>query len=310
MLLPVLLMLLVTSFAALGCEARPERPGDDPAARVAAEAKDTLTGTAPDPQTEETFEAIMAQARDEGWHERPLGDVMLVVGEELQGRPYAAGLLDASETEQLVCTLNAFDCVTFVESVLAMARGIRAQDYTFGTFQENVRETRYRGGEMDGYCSRMHYFTEWIADNEQRGIVRDVTREVGGVPLEKTLDFMSTHRSSYPRFAEDDSVYACVREMEASLRGRELYYIPQNRIRAAYDALQAGDIVAFVTDIKGLDVTHTGLIYENADGSKGVLHASTSGGVKVSTDLQGYVENVKRQIGIVVARPLSASARS
>ena len=114
---------------------------------------------------------------------------------------------------------------------------------------------------------------------------------------------MSTHRSSYPRFATNDSLYQCIREMEAGLAGMELFYIPQNEIARAYDRLRAGDIIATATDIRGLDVTHTGLVYDRGDGTKGFLHASTSGGVKVSPDLQRYVQNAGKQIGIIVARP-------
>jgi hypothetical protein len=84
----------------------------------------------------------------------------------------------------------------------------------------------------------------------------------------------------------------------------ELFYIPQERIVEAYAELEPGDIIATATHIKGLDVTHTGLVYDNSDGTRGLLHASTSGGVKVSPDLQSYVQGVDATIGIIVARPL------
>ena len=91
--------------------------------------------------------------------------------------------------------------------------------------------------------------------------------------------------------------------MEATLDGLSLLYIPQDRIREAYDQLQAGDIIATATSVAGLDVSHTGLVHRDGD-DVGFLHASTSGGVMVSPDLQDYVENIDIQIGIVVARPL------
>lgn len=290
----------------VGCRAE---PGDAPAGTAA----DTTAARAasyeppipePDPDDLRRFEEVMAFARAERLYERPIGEVMVAVGERFKGRPYAAGLLDEPAEEQLICSLSGFDCVTFVETTLAMARAIRQQDYAYDTFARNVRDTRYRGGEMGGYCSRMHYFTEWVADNAARGTVRDVTQEVGGVPLDKTLDFMTTHRESYPRFAEDDSVYQCIRDMEAGLAGMELYYVPKDRIRSVYGRLRAGDIIATATNIAGLDVTHTGLVYDNGDGTRGFLHASTSGGVKLSPDLQAYMQNVRQQIGIIVARPL------
>ena len=95
--------------------------------------------------------------------------------------------------------------------------------------------------------------------------------------------------------------------MEDRLRARQrrnpVRYVPQDSIRAVYDQLQAGDIVALVSPIDGLDVAHTGLVYVAKDGSRGLLHASLSDGVVVSPDLQRYVQKIDRQIGMVVARP-------
>lgn len=261
-----------------------------------------------DSATARRFRAVMEEARRQALHERPLGEIMQTIGQQFKGAPYVAGMLDEPATETLICRLDGFDCVTFVETALAMGRGIQAQDYTYEAFARHVRDQRYRGGTMDGYCSRLHYFSEWIADNEARGTVRNITRELGGVLLDKRIDFMGTHRDSYPRLAASDSLYQCILDMEGRLAEMDLYYIPQDRIRSVYPKLQAGDIIATATNIDGLDVTHTGLVFANPDGSKGFLHASTTGGVKVSPDLQSYVQNNKSQIGIVVARPTASAA--
>ena len=66
------------------------------------------------------------------------------------------------------------------------------------------------------------------------------------------------------------------------------FYIPQDQISHSYDQLQAGDLIATSTDIEGLGITHTGMVYKGEDGSTGLLHASTDGGVKISPDLQEY----------------------
>ncbi len=259
---------------------------------------------APDSTTHRLFEKVTAYARAERLHERPLGQIVQDVGLQFLGTPYVAGLLDAPAEEILVVDLTGFDCVLFVETALALARGIAAEDYAYDGFARRLREQRYRNGQMDGYCSRLHYFTEWIADNQARGIVEDVTQALGGVRLDKRLTFMTEHRDAYPRFATNDSLFQGIREMEQRLAGLAIYYIPQERIRSVYAHLRPGDVIALATDIGGLDVTHTGLVFKGDDGSTGLLHASTSGGVMVSPDLQSYVENNKRQVGIVVARPV------
>lgn len=263
----------------------------------------TVSGSRTDAPRE--FTDVMAYARAEQLHERPLGEIMQIVGKRFTGKPYMAGLLDEPAEEVLVCRLDGFDCVTFVETALAMARGIAEQDYSYETFQRYVSDTRYRGAHLDGYCSRLHYWSEWIIDNEIRGNVENITEALGGARLDKDINFMTTHRDLYPRFATDDEVYSCVQEMEERIGSVELYYIPKDRIRTVYDRLQAGDIIATATSIPGLDVSHTGLVYDDGDGGKGLLHASTRGGVMVSPDLQDYVQNNSKLIGIVVVRPIA-----
>lgn len=248
------------------------------------------------------FDAVMAEARTGRWHEKPFGALMQTVAEHFIGAPYQAGLLDQGETETLHLGLEGFDCVLFIEAVLALARGVAVEDYTYTTYAQHIEEQRYRGGEMNGYCSRLHYFSEWIADNETRGTVQNVTSTLGGEPLDKTLNFMGTHRASYPRMATDDTQFQCILDMETRLAPLAITHIPQARIAGQYPHMAAGDLVAMTTHIAGLDVTHTGLVYKYPDGRTGLIHASVSGEVKISPDLQTYVEDVSSQIGITVAR--------
>lgn len=298
-------MYLLLSLALLaGCA--PDAP-ETPAARDTLQTNVRVTSYEMDDVSLRVFGEVMAEARAENLHERPIGEVMQAIGLKFRDAPYVTGILDEPGGESLICRLDGFDCVTFVETALAMARGVLDEDYSPETFQANVLETRYRGGEIDGYCSRIHYFTEWVVANESRGIVDDVTEEIGGVPLEKRFNFMTQNRESYPRLVDNDELFECIREMEQELATHSFHYIPQERISSVYDRLEAGDILALVTNIDGLDVTHTGLVYANDDGTKGMLHASTSGGVIVSPDLQRYVMNNRRQIGILVARPVSGS---
>lgn len=298
----LLLNLMLGLFLVLvGC--RPEAASPDEAApRMARTALPEAVVTDDD---QAAFREVMAYARAQNLHQRPFGEIMQAVGMQFVGTPYKAGLLDEPAEETLMLRFDGFDCVLFVETVLAMARGIAVQDYSFDTFAQHIEDQRYRDGAMNGYCSRLHYFSEWIADNEARGTVRNVTAALGGERFEKHLTFMGDHRDSYPRFATNDSLFQGIQAMEADLADLDLYYIPQARIREVYGALAPGDIIALATSIEGLDVTHTGLVYKDAQGQTGLLHASASGEVKVSPDLQKYVENNKIQVGIVVARPLA-----
>jgi len=262
----------------------------------------------PPDTTAARFEAAMKTARSHRTESESIGALMQDIGLHFRGRPYLAGTLDQPPTETLVVRFDGFDCVTFVETAMALARSAQASDSTYAGFARRLAEQRYRDGGPVGYCGRLHYFTAWLADNADRGLVRRLGTELDGRPLRDTLNFMSTHRSAYDRFATNDSLFACIQTMETRLqsrqRSRPVRYVPQDSIRAVYDQLRAGDIVALVSPIDGLDVAHTGLVYAPDDSeTRGLLHASLSDGVVVSPDLQRYVQTIDRQIGMVVARP-------
>ena len=264
---------------------------------------DASEAVAPDPETAERFASILADAAAQGVAERPYGEIVQWTGEQLVGVPYVAGMLDAPETETLVVSLTGFDCVLYIENVLALSRMIALGETGYADYAAHVRDLRYRGQGAPTYCSRLHYFTDWIATNEAAGRLTDVTALAGGEPFDKTLDFMSTHRDAYRQLA-DDSAYACIQDRETELRGVDLVYIPQARIAGSYDALQPGDIIATATSIGGLDVTHTGFVHQT-EGGTGFMHASlSSNAVKVSPDLEEYVQGIKSQVGVIVARPV------
>lgn len=254
-------------------------------------------------EPEKDFQKLSNYAIAYNLAKKPLGEVMQAIAQRLLGSQYKAGLLDKTKQETLVISFTQFDCLLFVETVLALARNIVQQDYNYSTFTNHIIDQRYRHGKLNGYCSRLHYFSEWIEDNQKRGNVKNITTALGGVPLKKTLNFMSTHRQAYAQLKSDDN-YQCIVQMEKNLESLKLSYIPQPQIKSIYSRLQPGDIIGVVTNIAGLDVTHTGLVYRTTEGNIGFIHASPAGKVTIATDLQNYVGNVKNAIGIFVARPV------
>lgn len=249
------------------------------------------------------FERIVQYAKQQKLSDRPMGEIMQAIAQQFLGAQYKKNLLDRFPQETLFISLDNFDCVLFVETVLAIARGVAVQDYTYDAFTDRVSDERYRNGEFGNYCSRLHYFSDWIFDNQKRGNVENLTAAMGGIPLNKKLNYMSKNRQIYPQIANDDLNYQCFVEMENKLRQLTIKYIPRNQIRRVYSQLQPGDIVAVATNIEGLDVTHTGLVYKHPNGNLGIIHASPAGTVRIASDLQGYVGNIPNAIGIIVARP-------
>jgi hypothetical protein len=235
------------------------------------------------------------------------------VGELAAGTPYVPHTLEAYldtgrsaalRSEPLTLSLTRFDCVTLVEACLAVARTAGGDLPSWDRFGREVERMRYRDGKRRGYASRLHYFSEWIANGEARGLVRDLGGELGGTPDERPLRFMTQHRDSYAALANDE-VFHEIGAIERSLDGRPRRVVPTAAIAEVADRIETGDVLAFATTIPGLDVTHAAFAYRDKAGVLRVLHAPLSGGVVEVTraTLPEYVAAIKRATGILVARP-------
>lgn len=97
------------------------------------------------------------------------GATMVAVGKTFLKTPYVAKTLEIGDTETLVVNLQGLDCTTFVENVLAFSLMGRNKKDNFDDFTKNLETVRYKDGKLNGYASRLHYFTEWIANNEAKG---------------------------------------------------------------------------------------------------------------------------------------------
>jgi hypothetical protein len=259
------------------------------------------------PADQARLDQTLRTAKQDKLATQPFGTIVQAIARRYMGARYQAGLLDQSPTEQLFISFQRFDCVLFIEAMLALARSVVQPNPSSADFPQQIEVQRYRGGHLKDYCSRLHYFSDWIADNERRGLVRNVTLASGGVPLDKPLNFMTQNRSSYPQLKNSEAEFTCIQAAEASLAREKRYYLPTAKISGIYSKLQAGDIVAIATAVPGLDVTHTGLIERRVDGGIGMIHASPAGSVTRAKDLQTYVSRVPDAIGIMIARP-NASA--
>jgi len=234
-----------------------------------------------------------------------IGATMVAVGKTFIGIPYVAKTLEIGETESLVINLQGLDCTTFVENVLAFSLMLQNNEKDFTAFMDHLETIRYKNGKLNGYASRLHYFSEWIANNGHKDLLKDITSEIGGVESNKAINFMSTHKELYP-FLKDADNYKKIQASEEFLKSQSICILPQDQIEANEHLILTGDIIALTTSIKGLDITHTGIASREADGRIHLLHASTeSMEVEISKQpLADYLKGIKSNTGIMVARPL------
>jgi cell wall-associated NlpC family hydrolase len=262
-----------------------------------------LAGCARPPRSTPEDGAVLQNVFEAIQNPGSIGAAVAAAGRFFLGSPYRAHTLEVPGEEHLVVNLREFDCLTLVESCLAIARCVRRGERSMTSFRRELQHIRYRQGVLSGYASRIHYFTEWITDNMTKKIVRDLSNGIGGVPRGGPRNFMSGHRSAYRQLSEQ-AVFDSIKAMEKRLSAEQWYAVPRDGVEPAQEKLREGDIVGIVSSTDGLDIAHTGMVVEDGT-TKRFLHASLSGDtVEVTSgSLADYVAAGRGRAGIVAARP-------
>ncbi|MEO5617201.1 MAG: N-acetylmuramoyl-L-alanine amidase-like domain-containing protein [Candidatus Eisenbacteria bacterium] len=254
-----------------------------------------------------SLEGLFAVAHDQRWDTLAIGESVARFGRALEGVPYVAGTLEGPGPEVCRVTTVGFDCVTFMEIALNLARTARTAGGREPTWRDVTRAityTRYRGGRLDGYLSRLHYTSEWIADNIAKGVLEDVTPSLGGLQFPLNVGFMSAHPRRYPGLRDNPALADSMRRIERRINMTRRTHVPRDRVAGIERKLRTGDLVAITTSIAGLDYAHTGLIVREGSGAR-LLHASSeSGRVLLDDRIGAYLARAaSSSIGITVLRP-------
>ena len=236
--------------------------------------------------------------------EKTIGDIIVEIGKSFIGTDYLAHGLEKDGDEQLVINLAGLDCTTFLENSLVLARCIKKGKTSFEDYMNDLQQIRYRDGVIDQYPSRLHYFSDWIYDNVKKGIVRDVTEEMGGEKIKFKINFMSTHPESYKQLKDNPDFIPIIKEQENEISCREYYFIPKDELAVKEDLIHNGDLIAITTTVEGLDIGHVGIAVEMDDGRIHLMHAPTVNTQVHITDqpLSDYLMKYKRHSGVIVLR--------
>src|ERR1700726_3175961 len=262
---------------------------------------------------QDQFNRLVAQARSANWKSLPIGERTATVGQALVGTRYKHFTLEIdNRIESPSVKFQGMDCWTFFEISLAFARMLDEpeENWTPDRLLHYIELDRYRGGQCTGeYLSRLHYLEDWLADNDRRGLVEDLTRSLGGSSVPHSAREMTVGWKHYRYLKANRALLGPLAQMEARVSSRPLYQIPKSRVASIEGKLRSGDIIGIISrDRSGLySTSHVGLALRTNDGVLHFLHASAPrnyGRVVVDARLSGYLYRFRTDSGILVARAL------
>src|SRR5882724_8691253 len=262
---------------------------------------------------QDQFNRLAAKAKTGNWKAFPIGERTAAVGQALVGTRYKHFTLEIdNRIESPSANFQGVDCWTFFEIALGFARMLNEPEsnWTPERLLHYIELDRYRGGQCTGeYLSRLHYLEDWLADNDRRGLVEDLTRSLGGTSVAHSAREMTVGWRHYRYLAHNKSLLGPLGEMEARVSNRPLYQIPKSHVASIEPRLRSGDIIGIISRDRGglYSTSHVGLAVRVADGSLHFMHASSPrnyGKVVIDSTLSSYLARYRTDSGILVARPL------
>lgn len=231
----------------------------------------------------------------------------LLFAKKFLGRPYVAHTLDNNEYERLVVNTRQLDCTTFVETVVALSLCAKNGKTSFADYCAYLTKIRYSGGKV-AYTHRNHYFTSWIEENTKNGVAHEIQSINAPFCATQTVkaNFMSTHVSAYTMLNRHREWLNDIVRQEKAITGKKYRYIPKNAVnssKAMRDAVHDGDIIAIVTNKKGLEIAHLGIAVWKSDGLHMIDASSIQKKVvEESITMSQYLQRHPSHLGIRVVR--------
>jgi hypothetical protein len=198
------------------------------------------------------------------------------------GHPYKPNPLigSADTAEVFTATFDGFDCVTYIETIVALARAFNVDD-----FIEQLQQIRYEQGRIE-WKRRNHYMTRWIRNNARERIIKPVSlSNMSILKIERVLNVVP----------------------ELDPQRIRIEAVPKRAVPRLEQHLQSGDLIFFVSARKNLDVFHAGIVVR--DEKRVVMrHASRSQGGVVEQELSEFLK-ANRMAGVIVVRPQEMTRR-
>ncbi len=223
-------------------------------------------------------EQLLAKTRDE----HSVACRIEVLSRHFLGYPYKSFPLigSAATPEVFTAAFDGFDCVTYIETILALAGSANVDD-----FVEQLRKIRYHQGRIQ-WARRNHYMTRWITNNVREGIIRPVsTSALPTVIKERVLNVVPGLAAQRTR----------------------MKFVPKAAVPRLERHLQTGDLIFFGSTRTHLDTFHLGIIVRGGESTL-MRHASRSQGGVVEQRLREFLKS-NRMAGVIVVRPQRSRGR-
>jgi Protein of unknown function (DUF1460) len=196
--------------------------------------------------------------------------------------------------------LDAFDCVTFIETAMALGAGRSEEEV-----RRALDDIRY--GKAVDIADRDHeVLSQWIPRNVEKGWIRPISRELAG---EATVEVATVYdRARWARLAKRGRRLAGVPDRRLPIGRFTTEVVPPSALAAVEPRLPDGAVIWVVREER-LDqvtrVTHGGLVVVK-QGRRWVRHANSSPNVMrvVEEPLAQFVDRQRR----ASSRPLTGLA--
>jgi hypothetical protein len=263
---------------------------------------------------EDRFHDLCKKAQRENWAALPIGLRTVTAGKALLGTRYASYTLEIDDhIESPSVNLRGLDCWTFYEVSLALARMVRnmPQPWTGQQLLHYIELERYRDGRCDGtYLSRMHQLEEVFYNNQERGLGRNMTRSLGGVPIHRDVEEMQRAWHHYRYLVHNPGLLTGMARVEAHVSQLPVTYIPRSHVARIESEIQSGDVLAIVSKDSIAYTSHVGLALRDGDACH-FMHATSSydKGRRCIIDdrISRYLSDKSQDIGLIVFRPYEAT---
>jgi hypothetical protein len=198
----------------------------------------------------------------------------------LMNKPYATNPLigDAHTPEEFLVHSEHFDCVTFVETVLALANCNSIDD-----FQKHLFQIRYRNENLC-WLERNHYMTHWIRENSAKGYIQPYSIGNESLEIEKSLSCLKDYPPNTELIVLEPVNIAMLDKLQ------KIY--------------QDGDIIFFGSSKQDLDYFHLGLLFSGPQGQLILRHASRTAEKVLDEELDKFLERVDGCPGVRIVRPI------